>query len=88
MLTIHFGPWQTVYRWFRELARRFLHQTIRDLPLMVDRERAGREASPTGGVIDSQSVKAPPPACKGAMTPARRSSGASAISPPIPTGGC
>lgn len=26
---------------------------------MVDRERAGREASPSAGVIDSQSVKAP-----------------------------
>src|SRR3546814_10927002 len=28
---------------------------------MLDRERAGREASPTAGVIDSQSVKAPAP---------------------------
>jgi hypothetical protein len=42
-----------------ELARRFLFQTIHDLALMVDRERAGREASPSAGVIDSQSVKAP-----------------------------
>ena len=61
MLPIHFGPWQTVYGWFRELARRFLFQTIHDLALMVDRERAGREASPSAGVIDSQSVKAPAP---------------------------
>ena len=61
MLPIHFGPWQTVYGWFRELARRFLFQTIHDLALMLDREQAGREASPSGGVIDSQSVKAPAP---------------------------
>jgi transposase len=61
MLPIHFGPWQTVYGWFRELARRFLFQTIHDVTLMLDRERAGREASPTAGVIDSQSVKAPAP---------------------------
>jgi transposase len=27
MLPVHFGPWQTVYGWFRELARRFLFQT-------------------------------------------------------------
>src|SRR3546814_20778283 len=47
MLPIHFGPWQTVYGWFRELARRFLFQTIHDVTLMLDRERAGREASPT-----------------------------------------
>ena len=59
MLPIHFGPWQTVYGWFRELARRFLFQTIHDLALMLDRERAGREASPSAAVIDSQSIKAP-----------------------------
>ncbi|UVK48099.1 IS5 family transposase (plasmid) [Mesorhizobium sp. AR07] len=57
MLPIHFGPWQTVYGWFRELARRFLFQTIHDVALMLDRERAGREASPSAAVIDSQSVK-------------------------------
>jgi transposase len=51
MLPIHFGPWQTVYGWFRELARRFLFQTIHDVALMLDRERAGREASPTAGKI-------------------------------------
>src|SRR5688572_30235519 len=60
MLLVHFGPWQTaVYGWFRELARRFLFQTIHDVALMVDRERAGREASPSAAVIDSQSVKVP-----------------------------
>ncbi len=59
MLPIHFGHWRTVYGWFRELARRFLFQTIHDVELMLDRERAGREASPTAGVIDSQTVKAP-----------------------------
>ncbi|WP_082012952.1 IS5 family transposase [Belnapia sp. F-4-1] len=59
MLPVHFSPWQTVYWWFRRLMRRFLFQTIHDLALMCDRERAGREASPSAGVIDSQSVKAP-----------------------------
>jgi transposase len=59
MLPVHFGPWQTVYWWFRRLMRRFLFQTIHDLALMCDRKRAGREASPSAGVIDSQSVKAP-----------------------------
>ena len=59
MLPIHFGPWQTVYGWLRELARRFLFQTIHDIELMLDRERQGREQSPSAGVIDSQSIKAP-----------------------------
>lgn len=59
MLPVHFGAWQTIYAWFRELARRFLFQTIHDIELMLDRDRAGRQASPTAAVIDSQSVKAP-----------------------------
>lgn len=56
---IHVGTWHTVYGWFRELARRFLFQTIHDIELMLGRERQGREQSPSAGVLDSQSVKAP-----------------------------
>ena len=59
MLPIHFGPWQTIYWWFRRFVRRLLFRTIHDIALMLDRERAGREASPSGGVLDSQTVKAP-----------------------------
>lgn len=59
MLPKDFPPWQTVYWWFRRFIRLFLFRTIHDIALMMDRERAGREASPTGGVLDSQSVKAP-----------------------------
>jgi len=59
MLPTHFGPWQRIYWWFRRLMQRFLFQTIHDLTLMCDRERAGREASPSAGVIDTQTVKAP-----------------------------
>ena len=59
MLPNDFPPWQTVYWWFRRFVRRFMFQTIHDVALMLDRERVGHEASPTGGVVDSQSVKAP-----------------------------
>jgi len=59
MLPKDFPPWQTVYWWFRRMMRRFLFHTIHDLVVMIDRELQGREASPTAGVIDSQSVKAP-----------------------------
>ena len=45
--------------------RRFLFETIHDVALMIDRERAGREASPSAGVIDSQSVKAPAARARG-----------------------
>ncbi len=48
------------------------------------REQAGREASPTAGVIDSQSVKSAekggPALIPTGMTPARRSRGKSGIS--------
>ena len=54
-----FPPWRTVYWWFRRFVRRFLFETIHDMAVMIDRERAGREASPSAGVVDSQSVKAP-----------------------------
>jgi putative transposase len=64
MLPIHFPPWQTVYWWFRRLARRFLFKTIHDVVLMLDRERVGRRPHPSAGVIDSQTVKAPGPGAK------------------------
>ena len=54
MLPVHFGPWRTVYRRFRRFVRRLLFRTIHDVALMLD-----REASPTGGVLDSQTVEAP-----------------------------
>src|SRR5215213_309982 len=32
MLPAHFPPWQTVYGWFREIARRLLSQTCTTSP--------------------------------------------------------
>ena len=61
MLPVHFPLWQTVYWWFRRFVRLFLFRTIHGLAVMIDRERAGREASPSAGVLDSQTVKAPAP---------------------------
>lgn len=67
MLPVHVGPWQTIDWWFRRFVRRLLFRTIHDVALMLDREAAGREASPTGGMLGgrrsaeghSQTVKAP-----------------------------
>jgi putative transposase len=39
-------------------VRRLLFQTIHDVALMLDRERSGREASPSDGILNSQTVKA------------------------------
>lgn len=59
MLPHEFPPWQTVYWWFRRFVRQLLFRLLHDMALMIDRQRAGRHAEPTAGVIDSQSVKAP-----------------------------
>ena len=88
MPPVHFPPWPTVYWWFRKLLRRFLFQTIHDIAVMIDRELQGREASPTGGVLDSQTVKAPNAPGAAGMMPARRSRAASGISRWTQTGIC
>jgi len=75
MLPNDFGPWQTVYWWFRRFVRRFLFQTVHDIALMLDRERVGREASPSAGVIDSQTVKAPHAPGGGGYDAAKRTKG-------------
>src|SRR3546814_1442941 len=42
---------------------------------MIDRERAGREASPTAGVLDSQTVKAPAPGAQRGYDGAKKTVG-------------
>ena len=59
VLPVHFGPWQTIYWWFRRLMRRMLFATLHDVTLMLDREQEGRTPCPSAGVLDSQSIKAP-----------------------------
>jgi putative transposase len=75
MLPKDFPPRQTVYWWFRRLVRRFLFRTVHDIALMLDRERGGREPSPSAGVLDSQSVKAPAAPGGGGYDAAKRVKG-------------
>lgn len=65
MLPKDFPPWPTVCWWFRRFVRLLLFRTIHDVALMLDREQSGREASLSGGILDSQSVKAPHGAIRG-----------------------
>ena len=86
------APKSTAHDYFILLDRsRALHRMHEALYVMT-RERAGKEASPTVAIIDSQSAKA---AQKGALgwtrrgsTRARSSSGASATSSSIRSGFC
>ena len=57
LLPRDFPPMTTVYGWFLRFRREGLFQTINHYLVMADRERSGREASPSAAVIDSQSVK-------------------------------
>lgn len=52
-----FPPYSTVQRHFYAWRDAGLFERINHLLVMLDREREGREASPSAGVIDSQSVK-------------------------------
>ena len=50
-------PWSTIYRWFANFRDDGRFEKINHALVMRDRERTGRAASPTGAIIDSQSVK-------------------------------
>src|SRR5829696_2536296 len=50
-------PRSTVFGWFSRWRDEGLFETINHLLVMADRERVGREASPSAAVLDSQSVK-------------------------------
>ena len=57
MLPESFPPHQTVYGWFLKLRDDCTFERLNHHLVMLDRERAGRYASPSAAVIDSQSVK-------------------------------
>jgi|SRR5271169_359867 len=59
LLPSDFGPWQTVYgyfrRWSQDWTWTFIHDALRDCV----RKTEGRNVAPTAAIIDSQSVKTP-----------------------------
>jgi transposase len=81
LLPHDFPPWQTVYYYLRRWQAEGVWERIHHAVLMADRERAGRDASPTAAIIDSQSVRTgDQKGALAAMTRARRSRGASGTS--------
>jgi transposase len=56
-LSREFPPYSTVQTYFYRWSRDGTFAQIYHVLVMAAREQAGREASPTAGVIDSQSVK-------------------------------
>jgi len=79
-----FPPVSTVRRYFYAWRDAGLFDAINMALVMSLREIEGREASPSTGVIDTQSVKTTESGVFAAMTLAKRSRGASDTSSPIP----
>jgi len=52
-----FLPWPTVYGYFRAFLRTGVWEGMRHHLVVLLREAAGREPSPTAAIIDSQSVR-------------------------------
>jgi putative transposase len=68
-------PWQTVYAYFRDWQDDGTWKRVHDTLLRADRRRAGRAAEPTGGVIDSQTVKAVAPGADRGYDGAKQTTG-------------
>jgi len=77
MLPHDFPPWGTVHYYYRCWRLDGTWQRVHDQLYVAVRQQAGREASPSAAIVDSQSVKTTEKGGLAAMTPARRSTGAS-----------
>ena len=52
-----FPPWPTVYGYFRAFLAAGVWESMRHHLLVMLRDGAGREASPTAAIVDTQSVR-------------------------------
>ena len=57
LLPREFGPWQTVYYYFRKWKLEGVFEDIMDSLHSIARKLVGRNESPSMGIIDSRSVK-------------------------------
>ena len=57
LLPHDFGPWQTVYGYFRRWKQTHLWEVIHDTLRTCVRLQAGKRAQPTAAILDSQTVR-------------------------------
>ena len=81
MLPRDFGPWSSVYHYFRAFRDDGTWQRIHDRLREQVRRQAGKKPTPSAGALDSQSVKTDAPRKGGTtvMMQARKPLGASVL---------